>query len=149
MVIQTAQLLEPTELERMISTALEEARAAGVDQAEVATSHDIGLSATARLGDVENLEYTNDRGLWVTVYRDSKKGSASTSDLSPEAIAETVAKACSFANHTAPDQYSGLADADLMCSEVRDLDLDHAWDIDAEQAIELAKQCEAAGLGSR
>lgn len=143
---KSGKLLGATDLERMITTALDAARQAGVDQAEVATSHDQGLSATARLGDVESLEYTNDRGLWVTVYRDSKKGSASTSDLSPEAIAETVAKACSFANHTAPDQYSGLADANLMCTELRDLDLDHAWSIDAEQAIELAKQCEAAGL---
>ncbi len=143
---KSGSLLEPTELERMITTALDAARSAGMDQAEVATSHDLGLSATARLGDVENLEYTNDRGLWVTVYRDSRKGSASTSDLSPEAIVETVAKACSFANHTAPDKYSGLADPDLMCSEVLDLDLDHAWDMDAERAIELAKQCEAAGL---
>ncbi len=142
----SVSLLEPSELERMISTALDAAREAGVDQAEVATSHDLGLSATARLGDVENLEYTNDRGLWVTVYRDSRKGSASTSDLSQAAIVETVAKACSFANHTAQDKYSGLADPDLMCKEVRDLDLDHAWDMDAEQAIELAKQCEAAGL---
>ena len=144
---KSGSLLEPSELEQMITTALDRARAAGMDQAEVATSHDLGLSATARLGDVENLEYTNDRGLWVTVYRNSRKGSASTSDLSPEAIAETVSKACSFANHTAEDQYSGLADAELMCGDVRDLDLDHAWDIDAEQAIELAKQCEAAGLG--
>lgn len=144
---KSGSLLESSELQRMITTALETARASGVDQAEVAASHDLGLSATARLGDVENLEYTNDRGLWVTVYRDSRKGSASTSDLSPDAIVETVAKACSFANHTAPDEYAGLADPDLMCKQVRDLDLDHEWAIDAEQAIELARQCEAAGLG--
>ncbi len=139
-------LLQPAELDGMISAALDAARAAGMDQAEVAASHDLGLSATARLGDVENLEYTNDRGLWVTVYRDSRKGSASTSDLSPDAIVETVAKACSFAKHTAQDKYSGLADPKLMCGEVRDLDLDHAWNVDAQKAIELAKVCEASGL---
>lgn len=138
--------LGPGELETMIRLALDEATSRGVDQAEVAASHDTGLAATARLGDVEHLEYTNDRGIWVTVYKDTRKGSASTSETTPEAIREVVAKACSFASYTAADEHAGLADADLMCSEVLDLDLDHAWDIDAASAIELAIECESAAL---
>ncbi len=138
--------MRPDELEALISTALDEARSRGVDQAEVAASHDVGLSATARLGDVENLEYTNDRGLWVTVYKQSRKGSASTSDTTPAAIREAVAKACSFAEFTAADPHAGLADAELMCAHVPDLDLDHRWDIDAAKAIQMAIECESAGL---
>ena len=92
--------------------ALDEARSLGVDQAEVAASQDMGLSATARLGDVENLEFTNDRGIGITVYKNSCKGNASTSDISAAAIRETVAKAFSFATLTAEDPHSGLADAD-------------------------------------
>ena len=144
--VANKQILEPGALEELIKMALDEAKSQGVDQAEAAASHDAGLSVTARFGDVENLEYTNDRGVWVTVYRDSRKGSASTSDFSPAAIREAVIKACSFANFTAADPYSGLADAELMCTELPDLDLDHPWDIDAERAIELAVSCEAAGL---
>lgn len=139
--------MEPAALESLLQIALEEARSKGADQAEVAASHDVGLSATARLGDVENLEYTNDRGIWITVYRDSRKGSASTSDISPAAIREAVDKACSFAGFTAEDKYSGLADAELMCTEFLDLDLDYEWDISAEDAIRLAIECESAGLG--
>jgi predicted Zn-dependent protease len=71
------------ELEALLRFALEEATQQGVDQAEVAASHDIGLTTTARLGDVENLEFTNDRGLGITVYKDCRKGNASTSDVSP------------------------------------------------------------------
>ncbi|MDX1509450.1 MAG: metallopeptidase TldD-related protein, partial [Woeseiaceae bacterium] len=138
--------LGPGELETMIRLALDEAASHGVDQAEVAASHDTGLSATARLGDVEHLEYTNDRGIWVTVYKETRKGSASTSETTPEAIREVVAKACSFASYTAADEHAGLADAELMCKEVLDLDLDYAWDIDAASAIELAVRCEAAAL---
>ena len=74
-----------------------------MDQSEVAASHDIGLSATARLGEVESLEYTNDRSLGVTVFKAGKKGSASTSDFSVTALRETVAKAASFALLTAID----------------------------------------------
>ena len=134
------------DLESLVKLALDEAQQRGVDQAEVSASHDIGLVATARLGDVENLEYTNDRGIGITVYKDSRKGSASTSDISPEAIREAVAKACTFAEVTASDQYAGLAEADLMCADIKDLNLDHPWAIDAGGAIELAIEAEAGAL---
>jgi PmbA protein len=145
--LQAAQSLGQQELEDIIAATLVEARRSGVDQAEVAVSHDIGLAATVRLGDVENLEYTNDRGIGITVYCGSRKGSASTSDISRDAIREAVGKACTFANYTAEDKYAGLADADRMCTEVPDLDLDHPWNLDATAAIELALACEASALG--
>ena len=147
-IITKRETLGPAELEELVTLALDEAKKLGVDQAEAAASQDTGLSATARLGDVESLEYTNDRGIGITVFKDSRKGNASTSDLSPAAIREAVAKAVSFANVTAPDEFSGLADADLMCTEVRDLDLDHPWDLQAEAAIAMAVETEKAGLDS-
>jgi len=134
------------DLEAIVKMALDEAHDLGADQAEVAASQDNGLATTARLGDVENLEYTNDRGIGVTVYKNSCKGSASTSDVSPQAIREAVAKACTFADVTASDQYAGLADAALMCTDIRELNLDHPWDIAASDAIELAIEAEAAAL---
>lgn len=144
--VTEAQPLGTAELEAIVRQVLDEAGVHGVDQAEVASSHDTGLSATARLREVEHLEYTNDRGIWITVYKGSRKGNASTTETTPEAIREVVAKACSFASYTAEDPNSGLADAELMCEQVLDLDLDHAWSIDANRAIELAIECEAAGL---
>ena len=134
------------ELEALVRMALDEARQQGVDQAEVAASNDTGLAATARLGDVENLEYTNNRGIGITVYKDSRKGSASTSDIRPEAIREAVSKACTFANCTAQDPNAGLAEAELMCADVLDLDLDYPWPIEASDAIEIAIECEAVAL---
>jgi len=134
------------ELENLVALALDEARNLGVDQAEVAASQDTGLSATARLGDVENLEFTNDRGIGITVYKNACKGNASTSDISPAAIRETVAKACSFAAFTAEDQYSGLANEELMATNITDLDLDHPWSLDANQAIALAIESESAAM---
>jgi PmbA protein len=134
------------DLEGIVELALDEAQKRGVDQAEVAASHDIGLAATARLGDVENLEYTNDRGIGITVYKDSRKGSASTSDISPGAIREAVAKACTFAEVTASDKYAGLADAELMCTDIKDLELDHPWMLEAADAIAIAIKAEAAAL---
>ena len=144
--IAKRESLGPEALEGLVTLALDEAKRLGVDQAEVAASQDIGLSATARLGDVENLEFTNDRGIGITVYKDSRKGNASTSDITPAAIREAVAKTCSFAKLTAQDTYAGLADADRMATEQIDLDLDHPWDLDANAAIELAIETERAAL---
>jgi PmbA protein len=144
--IAKRESLGRTELEGLVTLALDEARRLGVDQAEVVASQDMGLTATARLGEAESLEYTNDRGVGITVYKDSRKGNASTSVITPEAIREAVAKACTFANLTAEDKYAGLADAELMCQDVRDLDLDHPWTIDADTAIAMAIESESAGL---
>ena len=138
--------MERKDLEALVHMALDEAKKQGADQAEVGVSIDSGLSVTARLGDVENLEYTNDRGIGITVYQDSRKGSASTTDISAEAIREAVTKACTFATVTAKDPCSGLADADLMCTDPQDLDLDYPWTIDASDAISMAIECEAQAL---
>ncbi len=146
--ITQSHMLTTSELTAIVEQTLAEAVAQGVDQAEVAVSHDLGLSATARLGEVESLEYTNDRGIGVTVYRDQRKGSASTSDLSTEAIHEAVRKACTFASLTATDQFAGLADAALMCRAVPDLDLDHPWHLDSSTAIEMAIRCEQSAVKS-
>ena len=136
--------LDQRALEDIVALVLDEARKSGADQAEAAASHDIGLSVTARLGDVENLEYTNDRGVGITIYAGSRKGSASTSDFNPEALREAVAKACSFAKYTAPDKYSGLADKELMASDPPELELAYTWELDSERAIRLAIECENA-----
>ena len=134
--------LDQSDLEHIIQLVLDEARRQGADQAEAAASHDYGLSETARLGNVENLEYTNDRGVGVTVYHDSKTGSASTSDFSDGALREAVTKASTFAKYTAVDECAGLADAELMASDIPDLELAHIWQIDADAAIKIAITCE-------
>jgi PmbA protein len=134
------------ELRQVVATALEQARAAGAAQAEADVSLQKGLTATVRLGEVDTIEYHRDRGLAVTVYFEQRKGSASTADLRSEAIRETVAKACEIARHTAADACAGLADAAALAREIPDLDLDHPWAIEPEEAIEQARACEAAGL---
>jgi PmbA protein len=134
------------DLETIIERALEEARARGATQAEAAVSQDSGLSVGVRLGEVETLEHQRDRSMGITVYFGHRKGSASTADLSLEAVRATVAKACSIARFTAEDACSGLADAELMARSQPDLDLSHPWGLSAEQAIEIAKASEAAAL---
>ena len=138
--------LTQEDLESIIERALEEARTRGASQAEAAVSQDTGLSVGVRLGEVETLEHQRDRSMGITVYFGQRKGSASTADFSPDAVRETVAKACSIARFTAEDACSGLADSALMTRAPQDLDLAHPWNVTADTAIEIAKSCEAAAL---
>lgn len=138
--------LAPEDLESIIERALEDARSRGASQAEAAVSQDTGLSVGVRLGEVETLEHQRDRSMGITVYFGHRKGSASTADFSLDAVRATVAKACSIARFTAEDACSGLADAALMARSPPNLDLAHPWNVTADQAIEIAKSCEAAAL---
>ncbi|MCG7983650.1 MAG: metalloprotease PmbA [Candidatus Thiodiazotropha lotti] len=132
------------DLQQSVEELLQEATRQGASAAEAAVSSDAGLSVTVRLGETETIEHTRDNGLGVTVYFGHRKGSASTSDLSPQAIKETVEAACNFARYTSEDDCAGLADSSLMATELPDLDLYHPWDQSVEEAIELAIRCETA-----
>ncbi len=133
-------------LQQLVEELLSEAKKQGASSAEAAVSSDAGLSVNVRMGDVETIEHTRDNGLGISVYFGQRKGSASTSDLSPQAIIDTVKAACSIARYTSEDDCSGLADAELMATAIPDLDLYHPWDLEVDTAIELGKECEAAAL---
>ncbi|HEX5340624.1 MAG TPA: metalloprotease PmbA [Gammaproteobacteria bacterium] len=135
------------DLEALIGQVLQEARAQGASQAEAGISIESGLNLSVRMGEVETLEYQRDRGLGITVYFGQRKGSASSSDLSSAAIAESVRAAASIARYTAEDACAGLADAALMAKQLPDLDLCHPWALEPEHAIALAKECEASARG--
>lgn len=120
-------------------------RKRGADQVEVELSSDRGLTVNVRLGDVETLEFTRNRGLALSVYRGQRKGSASTADLTPEAIEKTIEQALAIALHTEPDPAAGLADPARLARAFPDLDTWHPWALSAEAAIELGRRIEQAG----
>ncbi|MCU7935281.1 MAG: metalloprotease PmbA [Candidatus Thiodiazotropha sp. (ex Dulcina madagascariensis)] len=132
------------ELQQLVEDLLREAKRQGASAAEAGVSSDAGLSLTVRLGETETIEHTRDNGLGVTVYFGRRKGAASTSDLSPQALKETVAAACNFARYTSEDPCAGLADAGLMATDLPDLELYHPWKLSVEQGIEQAIRCENA-----
>jgi PmbA protein len=134
------------DLAALVEQSLVEARAAGASAADVGISVDTGLAVAVRLGEVETLEYQRDRGMGITAYVGQKKGTATTADLSAEAIAATVRKAVAIARFTAEDPCAGLPDPDTLAREIPELDLSHPWELEAEGAIELARRCEAAAL---
>ena len=128
-----------------VSFAIETAQKAGAT-AEIGVTKVSGLSVSTRLQEIENVEFTNDGALGISVYLGQQKGNASTSDLSEEAIKNTVEAALAIAKYTSPDDCSGLADKELMAFEAPDLELYHSANVDVEQATKLALEAEKAAL---
>jgi len=112
----------------IVADTLELARAGGATQAEAGLSVSQGLSVATRMGSVETIEHQQDNGLGISVYFDGHKGS------------------CNIARYTSEDPCTGLADAELMATDFRDLDLYHPWDIQPQEVIDLALECENAAL---
>jgi PmbA protein len=127
--------------------ALDYALKRGASDAEVEISAAVGQAVTVRRGEVETVEYNRDKGLGITVYFGHRRGNASTSDLSPDAVERTVDAACAIARHTAEDPAAGLPDQDrLYVGEAPDLDLFHPWGLTVEDAIGIAQRAEASAL---
>lgn len=126
--------------------AIDHARSLGADCSEVSASLHYGLNVNVRMGEVETLEHTRDRGLGISVYLGHSKGHASSGDLRPESIRNCVGKAVDIARFTQADKCNGLAPRDRLASTFPDLDLWHPQSMDAESATQRALACEAAGL---
>lgn len=140
------------ELRGLSESILKLTKQYGASDAELSLNRGAGLSVEIHKSQVDKLEYHRDQGLSLTVYMGQHQGSASTGDLSLQAIEDTVKAACNIAKYTGEDKYTGLADAELMLSDAEhadndDLDLYHPWDLSAEQAIEITRECEAVALG--
>ncbi len=133
-------------LKQLVTDALNHAKSRGATAADAEVSEGFGQTVTARQGEVETIEYNRDKGIGVTVYIGKQRGHASSSDLSPQALRDTVDAALAIARYTATDDCAGLADPDRLAREFPDLDLIHPWDMPVERAIEMAQACEAAGF---
>jgi PmbA protein len=123
------------------------AKQRGATGSEVEVSAAVGESVTVRRNEVETVEYNRDKGLGITVYFGKRRGNASTSDLSPDAVERTVEAACAIARHTAEDEATGLPDPQLLYKgQPPSLDLYHPWGLTVEEAIEIARRAESAAL---
>lgn len=135
-----------SELTRLMNEVLDLAKKEGATDATVVVNNDRGFSVDVRMGSVETVAFSEDKGVGLTVYIGQRKGGASSTDTSPEALHAMVKAACDIAAVSAEDPCFGLADKELMTSEHADLDLFHPWDINPQKAIEMALKCETYAL---
>ncbi len=133
-------------LQQLASDIVVYARKQGASACATEVSEGLGQTVTVRQGMVETIEYNRDKGVSVSVYLGQRRGNASTSDFSMQAVRDTVDAALNIARYTAEDDCAGLPDADQLAADFPDLDLYHPWKLDVEQAIQLASECEQAAF---
>jgi PmbA protein len=135
-------VIPPNQLLAIAKDILHEAKHQGADQAEVGISTNKGFSVSVHDGDVETVEYSQDKSIDINVYFGKRKGSASISDISPDSIRAAVSAASHIAKFTDKDPASGLAEKDELAFHFPKLELQYPWDLTVEEAIQLACECE-------
>ena len=139
---------EIDDVKQAVAEVLAHAKQLGASTAEASMSRTKGLSVETRHGEVETVEFNQDGGLGISLYFGQRKGSASTADLSPQALRRTVEAAADIARYTSEDPHTGIADAAWLDMSPPDLDLYHPDSISTEEAIRLCASAEAAAFDS-
>ena len=111
-----------------------QAKAKGASESEVEIDVDAGTSVSVRLKELESVTLNNDKSLSITVYFGKKRGIATTSDFSKEAIESCLAAACDIAKFTGEDKAFGLASSKLYPKKDIELDLYHPFE-DSQDAM--------------
>lgn len=137
---------EIADVKEAVSQVLAHAKKLGASSAEASMSRTRGLSVETRHGEVETVEFNQDGGLGISLYFGQRKGSASTADLSPEALKRTVEAAADIARYTSEDPHAGVAEAAWLELSPPDLDLYYPDSIGTEQAIALCASAEEAAF---
>ena len=139
------------QFQSLVEDVLRHAQSLGASEAAAEVSEGCGLSVSVRKGALENVERNRDKSLGVTLFVGQRRGNASSSDFSPQAVEQTVRAAYDIARFTAEDPAAGLPELNDLATPdeaARDLDLFHPWAVDAEAAAELARRCEAAAFAT-
>src|SRR5262245_22111845 len=139
---------DPARLRELAQAVLDSAKRNGASGCECEISEGYGLSVTVRKDEPETIEHNRDKSIGGTVYvgdrPNARRGHASTSDFSQAAIARTVEAAAAIARKTAVDDCAGPPESGDLARDTPDLDLFHAWELDTEHAIRLARRAERA-----
>jgi len=139
---------EIAEVKDAVSAVLARAKALGASSAEASMSRTRGLSVETRHGEVETVEFNQDGGLGISLYFGQRKGSASTADLSPQALERAVAAAADIARYTSQDPHAGVAEKAWLEFSPPDLDLFYPDSISTELAISLCAGAEEAAFAT-
>jgi PmbA protein len=139
-----------TEMLGRLEDLLRRARARGAVEADAFMVEEELQTVQVRLGSVESLKHARENRCSLRIFTESGSASATTSDLSPPALARLVDESVRLAEVARRDDHSGLPAREALARDVPDLDL---WDpkghaMEVEDKIEWARRAEAAALAA-
>jgi PmbA protein len=146
--MSAAQVTEQTikELCDIAQLAVELAKKAGADHAEVIVRDGSELTAKVRLGEPELVQEAGSRALGLRVLRGGRRAVTYTSDLRREALEALCAETVTLAGFAEVDDFALPPDPALLATSVPDLDLydPHVAEVDVAWALRQAIAGEAA-----
>ncbi|MFN7038765.1 MAG: TldD/PmbA family protein [Alphaproteobacteria bacterium] len=129
-----------------LNKLIETAKKSGADAADAICFDNISVSASTRLGKIENIEQANSKGFGLRVIIDQKQAIVSSTDMSSNSVNNLVEQAIAMAKLAPKDPYLTLADKELQVQEPLDLNLFDDSIIQTEDLIDCAKEAENAAL---
>jgi PmbA protein len=134
------------ELTGVAKLAVELAKKAGADAAEVLVRDGNELTAKCRLGKPELVQEAGSRALGLRVLRGGKRAVTYTSDLRREALEALCAETVTLADLAEPDDFALPPDPKELATKLPELDLydPRVEDVDAAAALKQAIAGEAA-----
>ena len=142
-------MAEATPLE-LATRAVELATAGGAEQCDAFATAHTESTVSIRLGKIEKLIEASSHSLGLRVITGGRTAVCSTSDFTPAAFEQFVAETVELARISAPDQYAGLPDPELLAAGGADsLQLydERIESLPLDDRIDMARSCEAAALG--
>ena len=128
-----------------LEEVLDRARRAGADAADALVADGTSVSVSHRLGVPEDLERSEGWELGLRVFVGKRQAVVSSSDPSPDALAELVERAVAMARTVPEDEFAGLADADRIATgSLPDLDDEDPETPSQERLKQLAAEAEDA-----
>ena len=118
----------------------------GATAAEAMLVEGGAMSVSQRLGQREDLTRSEGREAGVRVFFGKQQAMASSSDLSPGALGDLLERVIVMAKAVPEEPYCGLADSELLATDIPDLDL---YDSHEPQAAELYERAAAAEDAAR
>lgn len=138
-----------------LDQAIEKARARGATEAEAYLERDLGLTVKVFGGKVERFAFAETRGIGLRLYLGDRQGRAFTSELTPQAIDETVTAALASAEVSEADPARRLPDRSVFppgtgdgtyLGEDLDIMADDLEQVSASEKIEFAMELERQAL---
>jgi len=131
-------------LQSLASDLVTKAKSAGADAADAVVVGGESLSASRRLGKIEEIERSEVKDLGLRVFVGKRSAIVSSNDLRAQGVGPLVERALAMAKLAPEDPHAGLADPNRLATEFPDLDIEDAATVDADRLADLALEAEDA-----
>jgi len=143
----TEQKYDEAALRNLAEDVIARVRAAGADAADVLMVAGASLSASCRMGEVEEVERSDGQDFGLRAFVGKRQAIVSSSDFRKTSLDQLITRVVAMARLAPEDAYCGLAERDLLATTFADLDICDPTELEMPAMIDAAKRAENAARG--